>query len=566
MTFEFATAPTTETEKKLAAYSPLLKTLLANRGIVTREDAEAFLNLSYETHLHNPFLLPDMEEAVTRILKAIDKEEKIVIYSDYDADGIPGGAMLADFFRRIGYENVSNYIPHRHDEGYGFHLEALEQFAKDGASLVITIDCGITAVAEATRAKELGVDLIITDHHECPPELPDACAVIDPKRSDSEYPFDGLCGAGVAFKLVQALLQRRDFGLQPGTEKLLLDLVGIATLSDMVPLTGENRALARFGLMMLRISRRPGIVFLLKKLRMSQPHLTEDDVAFMVTPRINAASRMDHPQDAFDLLYTDDEVTAGTLVEHLHKINDERKGLVASIVKDVHLRPQKEAGESAVLVAGNPKWKPSLLGLVANTLMEDAGRPVFLWGRDGSGALKGSCRASNGVSVVDLMREASDVLLEYGGHTNAGGFSVSHEEVHLLPEKLNRAYKKLSHHELETCPVSVDTSLSTDDIHHLTYADIERLAPFGMDNQKPLFMFQDGVLASVRAFGKQKNHLELIVETPSGKNISLIQFFSTPEKFSGKLEVGKKISFLGHIEKSVFGRKQEIRVRLVDLV
>jgi single-stranded-DNA-specific exonuclease len=566
MTFEFATAVSTETEKELKAYSPLLKTLLANRGITDEQDAKDFLEISYESHLHDPFLLPDMKKSVDRIIKAIDANEKIIIYSDYDADGIPGGAMLADFFRKIGYENVSNYIPHRHDEGYGFHLEALEKFAEEKAHLIITIDCGITAKDEATRAKELGVDLIITDHHECPPELPDAFAVINPKRKDSKYPFPELCGTGVAFKLVQAILQKRDFGLKPGSEKLLLDLVGLATLSDMVPLTGENRALARFGLTVLRMSRRPGLVYLLKTLNMSQRHLTEDDVAFMITPRINAASRMDHPDDAFELLYTNDEVRAGALAKHLHKINDERKGLVASIVKDIRGRLEKEGEQKSILVAGNPKWRPSLLGLVANTLMEDVGRPVFLWGRDGGGEIKGSCRANNGMSVVDLMRESKDALLEYGGHKNAGGFSASHESIHLLDERLNEAFKTLSKQQVDMCPVSVDTTLSLDEVTLRTYTDLEKVSPFGIGNVKPLFMFQNCVVASVRQFGKQKNHLEVSFERPSGGRVSAISFFTLPDKFGERLREGSSVNFLGHVEKSVFGGRQEIRIRLVDVI
>ncbi|MEX1087263.1 MAG: DHH family phosphoesterase, partial [Candidatus Paceibacterota bacterium] len=233
-------------------HSPLINHLLQRRGITTPEDAERFLKPNYDEHIHDPFLMLGMKEAVERVLQAIDNNEKVLIYSDFDADGIPGAVVLHDFFKEIGFENFTNYIPHRHDEGFGVHLDAIDQFEKDGVQLLITIDCGIADVDEVARAREHGIDVIITDHHEPNGKEPDTVATLDPKQKKCNYPFKELCGSGVIFKLVQGVLATRNFGVTEGREKWYLDMVGLATLSDMVPLVGENRVFASYGLKVLQ--------------------------------------------------------------------------------------------------------------------------------------------------------------------------------------------------------------------------------------------------------------------------------------------------------------------------
>src|SRR3989344_2281830 len=264
----------------------LLDHLLLARGVETNLH-ESFLNPDYERDSHDPFLLPDMEKAVDRILAAKKNNEHVAVWSDYDADGIPGGVMLSEFLRRIGLR-VTHYIPHRHKEGYGLNIEGIEELKSNAVSLVITVDLGTTEIANIAHAQTLDIDIIVTDHHLQPDVLPEVFALINPKLKSSRHPFDGLCGAGVAWKLVQALLaKQRPDGFAEGQEKWLLDLVGIATLSDMVPLVGENRAIAHFGLRVMRRDRRPGISALLKMLRIKPAQLTEDDIGFMISPRIN---------------------------------------------------------------------------------------------------------------------------------------------------------------------------------------------------------------------------------------------------------------------------------------
>lgn len=562
---------------ELKEYPELLRTLLFYRGIDTKEKAELFLSPRYERDLHDPFLFKDMKRAVERILRAIDKKEKILIYSDYDADGIPAAVVMSDFFRLIDYSNVEVYIPHRHVEGYGLHLEAIETFKEKGIKLLITLDCGITDVAEVKRARELGIDVIVTDHHVPasakasagkPGEiLPKAYAVINPKRADSTYPYSFLCGTGVAFKLVQALLTK--IKIKDGHEKWLLDMVGLATLSDMVPLTGENRVLAHYGITVLRKSRRPGLVKLLSLLKINQQHLTEDDIGFMITPRINAASRMGVPSDAFKLLSTHDETEAQELAKHLDRINNERKGLVAVTVKEIKkLLEEREDyfQERKVIVLGNPLWRPALLGLAANTIAETYHKPVFLWGRENGDALKGSCRSDGSVNMVKLMEHARSHFIEFGGHAFSGGFSIQPDLIHTLDDTLNAAFNDLGHETLEEEPLIVDTKLLLEDVTWSLYDTVEKLAPFGIDNPKPLFLFENVVPSDVRVFGKSQDHLELTFFTNHRKKIRAIGFFMKAEDFSSVPRKGVPFTLIATLEQSFFGQSSELRLRIVDCI
>lgn len=567
----------------------LLDHLLYHRGITDATERDSFLNPSYDLGLNDPFLLSDMEKAITRIGEAIESNQKITIFSDYDADGIPGAVVLSDFFKMIGYKNVGVYIPHRHDEGFGLNIGAIESIALEdvedargphqvGTKLVITIDCGITDVAEVTRAKELGMDVIITDHHLPGPVLPDAFAIVDPKLSP-EYPDQMICGSGVVFKLVQGLLKKDSNGLRKlvpeGKEKWLLDMVGIATLSDMVPLKGENRIFASYGLKVLRKSPRVGLKKLLSSLKMSQKDLTEDDVAFMVTPRINVASRMGNPIDAFRLLSTDDETEAGELVEKLNGLNSERKGAVGAIAKEIqHKIASRGLEEKKVIVLGNPSWRPAVLGLVANSLMKQYKKPVFLWGRgDSTGPahiLKGSCR-SDGPDLVALMHGVEDgIFIDRGGHKMAGGFSVSAEHVHLLDEALNTvmgsgtfssAGALISEDELVA-----DHVLSLDDMDFRLWGIVEKMAPFGMENAKPVFLFKGVVPADVKRFGKLKEHVDIVFIKSNGKKVSAISFFAEDDERFLNIEQGKAFDLVATLERSTFKNYPELRLRIVDVL
>ena len=590
---------------ELAEYPELLQELLMARGINTRDTADKFLNPNYDRDTHDPFLMKNMERVVDRINAAIAQKEKIVIYSDYDADGIPGAVALHDTFKKLGYENFINYIPDRHEEGFGLNISAVREFAEGGAKLIITIDCGIADNLPVKLAGELGMDVIITDHHEPSGELPNAYAILNPKQSDCTYPEKILCGAGVVFKLIQAILIRRaglldklpvssqsqtsqsqtqsaqtDFQtarppeIKNGWEKWLLDMVGLATLSDMVPLTGENRAFAYYGLKVLRISPRVGLMRLLRKVNADQRYVTEDDISFTITPRINAASRMGVPMDAFSLLSTRDETKAGVLADHLDKINDERKGAVAAITKEVRKKIEERSHEEVlkeIIVMGNPNWRPSLLGLVANSLKDDHARPVFLWGREGGSLIKGSCRSDGSVSVVEIMESTKESFIAFGGHAFSGGFSVSHEQIHVLEERLVVAYRKIIEKEAQGGAggrekIRIDKKFRLEDVTWDTYKLVEKLSPFGVGNPKPVFLFEGIEVREVKQFGKEKNHLELGFEDANGRKISAISFFAKLTDFSREPKAGEKINLIATLEKSLFRGRGELRLRIVDVV
>lgn len=569
-------------EKELSEYSEILRKLFYYRNIKTKEEAEFFLNPDFNKTC-DPFLMKGMEESVRRIFQAIDNNEKIVIYSDYDADGIPGAVVLHDFFKKIGYNNFENYIPHRVIEGFGLNSEAIDEFADKGVKLIITVDCGIADIKESKKIKELGIDLIITDHHLPKEELPQAVAILDSKQIDCNYPDKNLCGAGVAFKLVQAVVRKnieyrmlnvgkdkdkRDWEITEGWEKWLLDMVGLATISDMVPLVGENRIFAYYGLKVLQKTRRLGLQRLLSLIKVDQKHLTEDDISFMITPRINAASRMGNPEDAFKMLVEENEIEADKYARHLDHINNERKGVVAALVKEIkkHWAEKDPEKKLKVLVAGNPDWKPSLLGLVANSLMDDHSGPVFLWGREEGKTLKGSCRSDGCVSIVEMMNEVKHLFDEYGGHSMSGGFSVSLEKVDILAEGLELAYEKLKISDDLKENKYIDAVLNIDDVNSNLEKQINRLAPFGMDNPKPVFLFKKIEINESKIFGKKSEHLELSFKNKKEQKISAIGFFMKPEDFEVKVEKGEKINLIANLEKSFFRGREEIRLRIVDIV
>ncbi|MFM2339953.1 MAG: single-stranded-DNA-specific exonuclease, single-stranded-DNA-specific exonuclease [Candidatus Parcubacteria bacterium] len=540
----------------------LREALLRERGLSTESEQAAFLEPDYTT-LHAPELLHTMDAAVSRIAAAMLASEPIVIFSDYDCDGIPGAVVLHDFFTAIGYPHFSNVIPHRHYEGFGLSVSAVEKIAKTGARLIVTIDCGTNDEAAILRATELGVDVIVTDHHEPGETLPAAVAIVNPKLGD--YPFPHLCGAGVVYKLVQALINTGAYTILPGQEKWWLDMVGVATIADMVPLVGENRIFAHYGLTVLRKSRRPGLQQLLRKARIPQAYLTEEDIGFTIGPRVNAASRMDAPEHAFHLLTTKDEGEAGGYVERLEHLNNERKGAVATMTREVHGRLKEMTDMPAVLVMGNPLWRPALVGLTANKLAEEYKRPVFLWGRDGNDVIKGSCRSGGGVSVVRLMEAVPDIFHEYGGHHASGGFAVHDEHIHTFGDFLNEAFVRLGSEALVVEPLRVDAVLTLDEVNGPVRQLLGQLAPFGTGNSKPLFAFSTVVPDTVAAFGKAKEHLKLTFTTNRGP-LEAIAFFATPADFTTAPNEGQSCTLVAHIEESFFMGRRSTRLRIVDII
>lgn len=538
---------------------PELEEILCERLGLTDETKDTFLKPPYI--LGDVFLFADMERAVGRIHKAIVEGEQIGIYTDYDCDGIPGAVVLLDFFKKVGVaDRVHVYIPDRHDEGYGLSSRGIDTLATKGVTLIITVDLGITAIAEVADARSRGIDTIVTDHHQQLSEYPAAYAIVHPSKST--YSNTEPCGAGVAFYLVCACVQtyREEFEIPDGWEKWLLDLVGFATLADMVPLVGENRMLAFYGLMVMRKTKRIGLRTLLLKNGISFDALTETDLTFTVAPRLNAASRMESPILAFELLATDDLVRATAIVNRLEEINAERKTLVARLVKEAHKSlSSRELPE--IVVVGNPLWRPAVLGLVATKLQEHYNKSFFVWGEGGDGLLKGSCRMIETHHAALLFQALPEgAVLHAGGHQAAGGFSVAKEEVHFLEEHLNAAIAQITQDEsLESASVPISVPLATATTRHLTV--VRTFAPFGVGNPQPEFLFENVEVVSVKMFGKAKEHLECAVRDATGSATAFA--FFTDDEIVSRVISGATISFVGTLEA---GWRGGVRVRIQNLL
>ncbi|HEY4476616.1 MAG TPA: single-stranded-DNA-specific exonuclease RecJ [Candidatus Paceibacterota bacterium] len=570
-------------DEALKAFPKLIRPLLHARGFVNETMARLFLEPDYDRDLHNPFLMQDMARAVARIQRALEAGEKIIIFGDYDADGIPAAVILASFFNHVGYSNYEVYIPDRHEEAYGLNAEAITGFARGGATLIITVDCGVSNQPEIVLANSLGLEVIVTDHHAVPEVLPLAYAIVNPKRLDDQYPYKMLCGAGVAFKLVQALAQSQNsrvftrllagsdadenFAIGPvkdGWEKWLLDLVAIATVADMVPLTGENRALTHFGLIVLRQSPRPGIVALCRAFKLNQAQLTIDDIAFSIGPRLNSASRMAHGLQAYRLLATADPVEAASVAATLEDNNRARRGLVATVLAQAEAMID-HSPDQIVIVCGDPSWSLGVLGLAASRLVERYQRPVFLWSKNGRGEIKGSCRASGTVNVVGLMRSAghNDFFNNFGGHTSAGGFSLTASRVGDLAERLAIAYRQLNIAKVEE-ELLLDAELSLVLANAKTASLLDQLGPFGLENPKPIFLFRNIPLVVARSFGTDRAHLEITLGDGQVSRRA-IGFFMSPDRFGQTLQSGQPIDLAATLEQSYFRGCPELRLRIVDL-
>ncbi len=561
----------------LRSFDDFTAGLLARRGITTHEEAEAFLSPSYDEHLGDPMKILNMPKAAERIARAISTGERIGVWSDYDCDGIPGGVLFHDFLKKAN-ANFVNYIPHRHEEGFGLNTKGIDELHRDGVTLMITIDCGIADIEGVAYASSLGIEVIVTDHH-LPGVLPPAYAIVDPKQEGETNEFKDFCGAGLAWKLVCAVLQVGFTGRENipiGWEKWLLDMAGLATIADMVPLVGENRVIARYGLLVMRKSPRLGLQMLCKVARVNQRFITEDDVGFMIAPRVNAASRMGNPTDAFRLFTTTDEVEAEALAKELERINRSRRASAAAITRAVHERLGERKAEGkevpGVIAMGDPEWRPGLLGLVANTLAEEYERPVFLWGREGTLNAKGSCRAGRkGMNVVKLMEHATNVFKEFGGHVASGGFTLLEDAVFSFEEKMNEALLKVEHQGDERVERVSDAEVHPHEADKRLLSSLEKFAPFGMGNPKPVFMFRDVMVTHVSRFGKAEEHLRILIARDrdgfSIETIEAISFFAKRElgKEAERLVEGKTATILANLERDQFKKGTPVRLRMVAI-
>ncbi|WP_042146120.1 single-stranded-DNA-specific exonuclease RecJ [Paucisalibacillus sp. EB02] len=476
--------------------SPVIKELLLQRGMTTNEEIQNFLNPSID-HLIDPNRLASMNIARERVLQAIETNEKILVFGDYDADGVSSTTILIKALQEIG-ANCDFYIPNRFTEGYGPNENAFRQAKKEGFQLIITVDTGIASVHEAKVAKDLGIDLIITDHHEPQEELPDAFAIIHPKCSP-DYPFKELAGAGVAFKFAEALL-----GYFP---EHLLDLVVIGTIADLVPLVNENRILAYFGLRTLSNTKREGLIALKKRCKM-EGKTTEEDIGFLIGPRLNAVGRLQDADLAVHLLMTDDRQEAEELAEMIDQLNQERQKVVASIVKEVEETVAIDS-QKGVIVVAKEGWNQGVLGIVASRLVRKYDRPAIVLAiNEEDGTAKGSARSIPRFDLFQGCMRIKDVFTHFGGHAQAAGMTLPIENVQLLEEKLdNIISEELSSEDFKQ-EILISKTLGLSDVSEELIDEISQLAPFGMANPKPKFHINCKPV-DIRQLGNLKKHLKL---------------------------------------------------------
>ncbi|RIW37659.1 single-stranded-DNA-specific exonuclease RecJ [Bacillus salacetis] len=481
---------------------PIVSKLLANRGIHDIDEAKTFL-YGEDQPFHDPYLMMDMGKAVERVKKAIESGEAILIFGDYDADGVSSTSTMMQTLLDLGAE-AHFYIPNRFTEGYGPNENAFRWAAEEGFSLIITVDTGIAALKEAQLAKELGVDLIITDHHEPGPELPEALAILHPKREGSTYPCSDLAGVGVAFKFAHAL-----YGTFP---EHLLDLAAIGTIADLVPLKGENRAIAKKGLEKMRTSQRPGLKALCKAAKAQMNEITEETVGFAIAPRINAIGRLGDADPAVDLMLSNDLEESTAIAQEIDGINKERQTIVNEMTQEAveMVNTEFPLTENSVLVIGKEGWNSGVVGIVASRLVEKFYRPVIVLSFDSEkGTAKGSARSISGFDLFKNLSQCRELLPHFGGHPMAAGMTLKLEDVPELRKRLN-SYAAEQLTEEDFIPLTeLDASIDLADIDLETIEALEMLAPFGMGNPKPKLLIEGVSISGMRKIGGNQDHLKL---------------------------------------------------------
>lgn len=534
--------------------APLVASLLVNRGLDTVESARYFL--FEEQEFHDPFLLADMDVAVSRIRTAIEKQEPILIFGDYDADGVTSTTVMMKTLRELG-ANVQFYIPNRFTEGYGPNIPAFQHAAETGIKLIITVDTGIAAVNEAKAAKELGLDLIITDHHEPGPELPVALAIIHPKLDYSQYPFKELAGVGVAFKMAHAL-----YGELP---EHLLEFAAIGTIADLVSLKGENRLIVKRGMKKLKSTQNKGLQALLKQAGVETHTVTEETVGFLIAPRLNAAGRLESADPAVDLLISEDVEEAKMIAEEIDELNKERQAIVSEIAEQAikEVEEKYPVSENPVLVIGQEGWNPGVIGIVASKLVEKFYRPAIVLSFDKEkGLAKGSARSIVGFDLFRNLSNSRDILPHFGGHPMAAGMTLKLEDVEELRNRLNLAANdELT--ETDFIPVTtLDGQFNIDDITLSSLEEMQMLAPYGMDNPKPKVLIKDVNIASIRKIGSEQKHLKLTIANDDhsldGVGFGLGSLFE-------QISPSSKISVIGELSINEWNNIRKPQMFLKDL-
>jgi single-stranded-DNA-specific exonuclease len=534
----------------------LLATILANRNILKEEDIRLFLNPT-RNDFYNPFLITDMDIAVNRIIKAIENKENITIYGDYDVDGITSITVLKSFLNDIGVE-TNTYIPNRLIEGYGLNKEAIDKISKKGCNLMITVDCGISAIEEIEYANSLGIETIITDHHEAGNEIPKAIAVIDNKRKDSKYPFRELAGVGVVFKLIQAI----GITLKLKEESYLkyLDIVCIGTISDIVPLVDENRVIAKLGLLLVAQTKNIGLRSIINSSGYNK--IDSNAISFGVAPRINACGRMGKAEEALELFLSKDKNEVNELTNKLNEHNRKRQETEKTIFENaVEKIKEEHLDENKAIIVGGENWHHGVIGIVSSKITEMYFKPSILFSFEEDGIGKGSGRSIPGFDLHEALMKCSDTIEKFGGHSMAVGITVKKDNL----EKFKKEFEQIATQSKidEIIPIiNIDAKVDLSDIDKEMVESLKQLEPFGEANKMPVFAFKNLKIDSIRALSEGK-HLKLTLKDNNyiinaiGFNIGYL---------ANEYRIGDKIDVAGVLEINTFNGVDNLQINIKDIM
>ncbi len=544
-------------------YHPIIETLFRDRKIFTKEEREKFLSPDFDRDTHDPFLFSQMERVVGRITEALADHERVGVFGDFDADGVTSSVIMREGLEMLGIENVV-YIPEKNTEGHGLNRTAVEYFHEEEATLIVTLDCGMMNHEEIDYANTLGIDVIVVDHHHVPEVLPQAYAIINPKLPGETYPFRDLCGAGTTYKVVQALIRR----LKPEESeqlKWLLDVVATGTVADVMPLIGENRVLVKYGLMVMKKTRRAGFLAMIETGRLpfdTQSEITARDIGFQIAPRINAASRMAHGMLAHDLLMTRTLDSARPLSQELEEHNLNRRKISTTTAEKVKEKALEEFADKKFIFAVDKSYPYGIVGLIAGRIANELRKPTAVLTREGEES-RGSFRSIPEFNVIEALEQCSDLLIKYGGHAGAAGMTIKNEHLETFYERFNAlAVEQLI--DVETEPkLDIDMPFSFAQLPPVLYQDLRRFAPFGEGNPESVFALQ-ATIDDVRFVGSGEKHLKLKLKNETGGKILDAIAFNLGKKF-GDLVIGERVEVAFTLEENTWNGHTTLQLRVVDI-
>ena len=574
-------------EQFLQEFSELPKSvanLLYHRDIRTQKKIDEFLNPDYSEDIHDPYLFSNIKKTVKRIFNAIEKQEKIIVHGDYDADGVSASVILVSTLRALGAKNVDVFLPHRETDGYGLNIKNIKKFIEEKINLLITCDCGISNYDEVKLAQKNNIDVIITDHHSVPEKTPPAHSIIHPLNKKEKYPDKGLAGGAVAFKVAQALLKKHSEKnetlpngiIHEAFEKWLLDMVAIATVGDMVPLVGESRTLCKYGLVVLNKTKRIGLQKLLIEAKMMEENgykkrkLDTYSVGFQIAPRINAAGRMNHANVAYNLLISEDETEAKRLATELNQNNLDRQKLTEDLftksIKDI----EENQKDSPVLFILGDGWSTGIVGLIAGRLKEKYYKPTIVMAKN-NGEVTGSGRSIEGFSLIEVLQENADFFEKFGGHPMACGFTLKNLEVlEDFKETLKKSFVEKTS-EIDTSPIlKIDAEIKLSDIDWDMWDILGKFEPFGQNNEKPKYLTKNLEIEKVDAIGQTKKHIKMVVSNKE-KNIKKtclgwsLCSETAETNWCEKLNIGDRVDLVYEIDLNEWNGNREIQLKIIDI-